>query len=98
MIGGIPNVGKSTTINTFKTLPKDLKELSQETKKYAKTGKTATTTRNYDSFKVNLKPVIYIIDTPGIMPPQIRINEEGIKLYLCGNIKEKIVCRKGDDY
>ena len=39
MIGGIPNVGKSTTINTFKTLPKDLKELSQDTKKYAKTGK-----------------------------------------------------------
>jgi ribosome biogenesis GTPase A len=90
MIGGIPNVGKSTTINAFRTLSKDLKDLSEETKKYAQTGKTATTTRNYDSFKVNLDPIIYIIDTPGIMPPQIKTNEEGIKLSLCGNIKENI--------
>jgi mitochondrial GTPase 1 len=91
MIGGIPNVGKSTLINTFRTISKDLKELSETTVKYAKTGKTATTTRDYDSFKINLDPLIYIIDTPGVMPPQIKSNEQGLKLSLCGNIKEKIV-------
>ena len=90
MIGGIPNVGKSTIINTFRTMSKDLKDLSEETVKYAKTGKTAATTRNMDCFKVNLDPVIYIIDTPGVMPPQIKSNEEGIKLSVCGNIKDKI--------
>lgn len=90
MIGGIPNVGKSTIINTFRTMSKDLKELSEQTVKYAQTGKTAATTRNMDSFKINLDPVIYIIDTPGVMPPQIKSNEQGIKLSVCGNIKDKI--------
>lgn len=90
MIGGIPNVGKSTIINTFRTMSKDLKELSEQTVKYAKTGKTAATTRNMDCFKINLDPVIYIIDTPGVMPPQIKTNIEGIKLSVCGNIKDKI--------
>ncbi len=90
MIGGIPNVGKSTIINTFRTMSKDLKELSEQTVKYAKTGKTAATTRNMDSFKINLEPTIFIIDTPGVMPPQIKSNEEGIKLSICGNIKDKI--------
>lgn len=90
MIGGIPNVGKSTFINTFRTMSKDLKALSEETVKYAKTGKTAATTRNMDFFKINLDPVIYIIDTPGVMPPHIKSNEQGIKLSVCGNVKEKI--------
>jgi len=90
MIGGIPNVGKSTIINTFRTMSKDLKDLSEQTVKYAKTGKTAATTRNMDCFKINLDPIIFIIDTPGVMPPQIKTNEEGIKLSVCGNIKDKI--------
>lgn len=91
MIGGIPNVGKSTIINTFRTLSKDIKDLSETTVKYAKTGKTATTTRHIDYFKVNLNPVIYIIDTPGVMPPHIKDHNQGLKLSICGNIKEKII-------
>ncbi len=90
MIGGIPNVGKSTLINTFKMMSQDIKDLSEETKKKAKTGVHATTTRNIDSFKINLEPVIYIMDTPGIMPPKIYNPESGLKLSICGNIKDKI--------
>jgi ribosome biogenesis GTPase A len=90
MIGGIPNVGKSTIINTFRGMSSDIKELSEHTKKSAKTGTHATTTRHIDSFKVNLEPVIYIMDTPGIMPPKIYNPESGLKLSICGNIKDKI--------
>ncbi len=90
MIGGIPNVGKSTLINTFRQISMDLKELSESTKKSAKTGALPTTTRHIDFFKVNLEPVIYLMDTPGIMPPKIYNNESGLKLSICGNIKDKI--------
>jgi ribosome biogenesis GTPase A len=90
MVGGIPNVGKSTIINVFRGMSRDIKELSEKTVKSAKTGAIATTTRNVDSFKVNLEPLIFIIDTPGIMPPKIYNNETGLKLSVCGNIKDKI--------
>jgi len=90
MIGGIPNVGKSTLINSFKLISSDLKELTDNTKKLAKSGIHPTTTRHIDFFKVNLEPLIYIMDTPGIMPPKIYNVESGLKLSICGNIKDKI--------
>jgi ribosome biogenesis GTPase A len=87
MIGGVPNVGKSTLINTFRQLSFDLKELPS---KAAVSNIHPTTTRYIDFFKINLEPVIYIMDTPGIMPPKIFNNAAGLKLSVCGNIKEKI--------
>lgn len=90
MIGGIPNVGKSTLINSFKIISSDIKELTENTNKQAKSGIHPTTTRHIDFFKVNLEPLIYIMDTPGIMPPKIYDAESGLKLSICGNIKEKI--------
>ncbi len=90
MIGGIPNVGKSTLINSFKLISSDLKDLTDDTKKLAKSGIHPTTTRHIDFFKVNLEPLIYIMDTPGIMPPKIYNVESGLKLSICGNIKDKI--------
>jgi ribosome biogenesis GTPase A len=90
MVGGIPNVGKSTIINTFKNISNDAKELAEESKKQAKIGIHATTTRYIDCFKVNLEPIIFIMDTPGIMPPKIYNLDSGMKLSICGNIKDKI--------
>jgi ribosome biogenesis GTPase A len=87
MIGGVPNVGKSTLINTFRQLSQDIKELSG---KAPVTNVHPTTTRHIDYFKVNSEPVIYVIDTPGIMPPKIFNYASGLKLSVCGNIKEKI--------
>ena len=66
-------------------------ELRETNKKVAKTEATATTTRHIDYFKVNNNPNIYIMDTPGIIMPKIENNDTGLKLSICGNIKEKIV-------
>jgi ribosome biogenesis GTPase A len=87
MIGGVPNVGKSTLINTFRQLSHDIKDLPT---KAAVMNTHPTTTRHIDYFKVNNEPIIYIMDTPGIMPPKIFNNASGLKLSVCGNIKEKI--------
>jgi ribosome biogenesis GTPase A len=91
LIGGIPNVGKSTLINSFKSLSYDLKELSEKTSKTAKTGVKPTTTRHLDYFRVNFDPTIFIMDSPGILPPKIYNNESGMKLSICNNIKDTII-------
>jgi len=88
MVGGLPNVGKSTLINNFKQMNLELREVNKKT---AKTEATATTTRHIDFFKVNENPNIYIMDTPGIIMPKIDNNDIGLKLSVCGNIKDKIV-------
>ena len=88
MICGVPNVGKSTLINTFKGLNREITEV---TKKSAKTAPLPTTTRHIDYFRVSVDPTIFLIDSPGVMPPKITNNDSGLKLSICGSIKEKIV-------
>jgi len=84
MIGGIPNVGKSTIINTLR---KTSKSILGRTKS-AKVAPTPGLTRGLTHFKISLNPLIYLIDTPGIMPMRIEDNEIGYKLLLCKCIRE----------
>ena len=69
-------------------------ELREKTKKAAKTEATATTTRHIDFFKVSINPNIFIMDTPGILQPKIECNDVGLKMSVCGNIKDKIVGKR----
>ena len=77
-----------TLINTFKGLNREITEV---TKKSAKTAPLPTTTRHIDYFRVSVDPTIFLIDSPGVMPPKITNNDSGLKLSICGSIKEKIV-------
>ena len=87
MIGGMPNVGKSTIINSLRT--RHLKE--HKTKKsIAKVTPIPCTTKSLSGFKINDIPKIFLVDSPGIMVPRIIDNEIGLKLSLIGCIKEKI--------
>ena len=87
MVGGMPNVGKSTILNTLRN-----RSHTSETKKnVAKTGPLPCVTRGVSGFKVNQDPLAYIVDTPGIMVPRIVDEETGIKLALVGSIKDTIV-------
>ncbi|MDE5565842.1 MAG: ribosome biogenesis GTPase YlqF [Anaeroplasmataceae bacterium] len=77
MILGIPNVGKSTLINT----------LAQ--RKATNVGDKPGVTKNQTWIKI--KDDFYILDTPGILWPKFEDQEVGLKLALCGSIKEEIL-------
>ncbi|CAK4180052.1 unnamed protein product [Aphanomyces euteiches] len=89
MVVGIPNVGKSSMINAFRSISTSLK-LSKGKKK-AVVGPTPGVTLRTDIIKVNETPAIYVMDTPGVMLPNIPTPDVGLKLALTGAIKDDIV-------
>lgn len=85
MIGGMPNVGKSTIIN----------KLRQQAPKIrgnyiTKTSKSPAETRIVHGFKVSTTPNAWLVDTPGLMLPSIQEGDLGVKLGLIGCINDKI--------
>ncbi|RHY14931.1 hypothetical protein DYB32_010806, partial [Aphanomyces invadans] len=89
MVVGVPNVGKSSMINAFRSISTSLK-LSKGKKK-AVVGPTPGVTLRTDIIKVNETPAIYVMDTPGVMLPNIPSPSVGLKLALTGAIKDEIV-------
>ncbi|MCR5719135.1 MAG: ribosome biogenesis GTPase YlqF [Lachnospiraceae bacterium] len=77
MVAGIPNVGKSTFINT---LTKN---------KGAKTGNKPGVTRGKQWIRVDKD--IDLLDTPGILWPKFSDEKIGIKLALIGSINDDIL-------
>lgn len=77
MILGIPNVGKSTIINSLVK------------KKSAKTGNRPGITRTNQWIKT--KGDILLLDTPGILWPKFEDNQVGINLAFTGAIKDEIL-------
>lgn len=89
MIGGIPNVGKSTIINSLR---KKDGEIEHKKKSGARVGGIPCVTKSITGFKIISDPPTYIIDTPGIIQPKIRENsEDGLKLCACNNIRDGIL-------
>ncbi|MDR1017262.1 MAG: ribosome biogenesis GTPase YlqF [Lachnospiraceae bacterium] len=77
MVCGIPNVGKSTFIN------------SVVGKSTAKTGNKPGVTRGNQWIKLNNQ--VELLDTPGILWPKFEDPKVGILLALCGGIKEDVL-------
>lgn len=77
LVLGIPNVGKSTFINTMAR------------KKVAKTGDKPGVTKNQTWLKIS--DSLQFLDTPGILWPKFESQEVGLKLALCGSIKDEIL-------
>eukprot|EP00743_Colponemidia_sp_Colp-15_P010453 GILK01011510.1.p1 GENE.GILK01011510.1~~GILK01011510.1.p1 ORF type:complete len:317 (+),score=37.86 GILK01011510.1:33-953(+) len=86
MVCGVPNVGKSSIINALRrhagTLPK---------KEAAKVGPLPGVTRSVSGFKVSTAPVMFVVDTPGVMVPDVVEAEVGLKLALTGAVKDSVV-------
>ncbi len=77
MILGIPNVGKSTLINTLAK------------RKATVVGDRPGVTKNQTWIKIH--DDFFIMDTPGILWPKFEDQEVGLKLAMCGSIKDEIL-------
>lgn len=77
MVVGIPNVGKSTFINSFAG------------KACAKTGNKPGVTKGKQWIRLNKE--VELLDTPGILWPKFEDQSVGLKLALIGSIKDEIL-------
>ena len=77
MIVGIPNVGKSTFINSFAG------------KACAKTGNKPGVTKGKQWIRLNKQ--VELLDTPGILWPKFEDQSVGLRLALIGSIKDDIL-------
>lgn len=77
MVVGIPNVGKSTFINSFAG------------KACAKTGNKPGVTKGKQWIRLNKS--VELLDTPGILWPKFEDQSVGLKLALIGAIKDEIL-------
>lgn len=77
MVVGIPNVGKSTFINSYAG------------KACTKTGNKPGVTKGKQWIKLNKN--LELLDTPGILWPKFEDQEVGLRLALIGSIKEEIL-------
>ncbi|XP_029376235.1 mitochondrial ribosome-associated GTPase 1 [Echeneis naucrates] len=85
MVVGVPNVGKSSLINSLRRT--NLKK-GRASKVGGEPGITkAVLTR----IQVCERPIIHLLDTPGVFPPKIESVETGMKLALCGTILDHLV-------
>ena len=77
MVVGIPNVGKSTFINTYAG------------KACAKTGNKPGVTKGKQWIRLNRN--VELLDTPGILWPKFEDQRVGLNLALIGSIKDEIL-------
>nr|XP_023967413.1 mitochondrial ribosome-associated GTPase 1 isoform X2 [Chrysemys picta bellii] len=85
MVIGVPNVGKSSLINSMRRL--HLKK-GKASRVGSEPGITkAVLTR----IQVSERPLMYLLDTPGVLAPRIESVEAGMKLALCGAIRDHLV-------
>ena len=77
MVAGIPNVGKSTFINTFAG------------KACAKTGNRPGVTKGKQWIRLNKN--VELLDTPGILWPKFEDQQAGMRLAFVGSIKDDIL-------
>ena len=86
MVIGVPNVGKSTFINTARWSLLKKKGLAVPVG-----NKPGITRLVSNKVKLQVDPPTYITDTPGILLPKIPDIESGMRLALCACVPDHIV-------
>lgn len=77
MVAGIPNVGKSTFINSFAG------------KACTKTGNKPGVTRGAQWVRLNKQ--VELLDTPGILWPRFEDPKVGVRLAMIGSVKDEVI-------
>ncbi|OVA04018.1 GTP binding domain [Macleaya cordata] len=90
MVVGVPNVGKSSLINSIHQIASS-RFPAQEKMKRATVGPLPGVTQDIAGYKIAHQPSIYVLDTPGILVPSIPDIETGLKLALTGSVKDSVV-------
>ncbi|NXF66482.1 MTG1 GTPase, partial [Ciccaba nigrolineata] len=85
LVIGVPNVGKSSLINSLRRLH------LKKGKATAVGGEPGITKAVLTRIQVSEKPLMYLVDTPGLLPPRLGDVEMGMKLALCGAIRDHLV-------
>lgn len=95
MIIGMPNVGKSTLVNTLRSVGYSsqlLTGISSKKKKVARTGGQPGVTRNTSEIiRLSRDPDLLVYDTPGVFLPTVKDSETMLALSLIGCIHESFV-------
>ncbi|NXJ20240.1 MTG1 GTPase, partial [Dicrurus megarhynchus] len=85
LVIGVPNAGKSSLINSLRRLHLKKGRAS------AVGGEPGITKAVLSRIQVCEKPLMYLVDTPGVLPPKLGDVEMGMKLALCGAIHDHLV-------
>jgi len=95
MIIGMPNVGKSTLVNTLRQVGlKDdgVAAVSTKVRKVAKTGGQPGVTRSTSEIiRLSRDPELLVYDTPGVFLPTVKDNETMLALSLVGCVHTSFI-------
>uniref|UniRef100_A0A8C0D822 Mitochondrial GTPase 1 n=1 Tax=Balaenoptera musculus TaxID=9771 RepID=A0A8C0D822_BALMU len=85
MVIGVPNVGKSSLINSLR------RQHLRKGKATRVGGEPGITRAVMSRIQVCEQPLMFLLDTPGVLAPRIQSVETGLKLALCGTVLDHLV-------
>lgn len=91
MVVGMPNVGKSTLINTLRRLGTGGGKVAYTGAQPGVTRKIGTPVKIIEGGESERSQTVYLLDTPGVFVPFVPDAEAMLKLALCGSVKDTII-------